>query len=98
MNTDLAKAYPEPVSHAGPKSLDQHVAALDQSQHSSHGVGLLQIERDRATIAQRRIVAALTLHAGTIDVNDVGAEIGQQHCRVGPRADAGHFHDLEPGK
>jgi len=39
---------PEPLGHAGRKSLDQGVGALDESEDQLDGVGVLEVDADRS--------------------------------------------------
>ena len=98
----------QPLERAGPEILDQDVGAIDQLQQLGlAGLGL-EVDDDRALVAvpdhegrafaahegrhATRIVAAV----GPLDLDDVGAVVGQQHRAVGARQMARQVHDREP--
>ena len=95
----LAEA--EPLHHAGPEVLDQHVGLADQAAHQGDRLGPLQVEREAAlagvelaevgalAVAQRRALAHVVAF-GRLDLQDLGAHVGAQ-----PRAVGAGQHDRE---
>src|SRR5690606_24840628 len=56
--------------------------------------GLFQVDRDSATAPIGGSDPRFAVRA--VDTDDVGAHIGQEHGREGPRAHPGHFEDTQP--
>ncbi|MGY4460118.1 hypothetical protein ACVWYI_004078 [Bradyrhizobium sp. LB13.1] len=101
----------EALHRAGRKVLDQHVGVRDQpSQHRFAAVGL-EVQHDAALVAVHhqeggRLIADLRRHrmAGVVairrflDLDDVGAHVGQHQGAGRPGHDMGEIDDLEAGK
>ena len=103
-------AETEPVEHAGTVALQQHVGTGDQAPQHLLARIRLQIERDRplAEVGRDRIggVAAVApaqrprpvALSRRLDLDDVGAVLGQQHAAVGSGHPLAQIDDLEPRK
>src|SRR5205085_4152741 len=85
----------EASRHRGPEILDQHIGALDHAVQDRESLLLLQIEGNGALAAiGPEEKASLTRQAGgelaqhvalrRLDLDDVGAEIGEERATVGP--------------
>jgi hypothetical protein len=96
------------VDHARPQVLDQNVRRVSQPMQLGDVVGRFQVEHDRALVAvlaveierghairperrapDARIVAAL----GLLDLENVGAHVGQQHAGQRPGQRLAHLDD-----
>ena len=86
-------AEAETLGDAGAETLDQDVGLLDEVEDDLDAARILEVDRHRWTAAREDVLLGdRHLHgvaAGTIDANDVSAEIGEQHAgeRTGPDAD-----------
>lgn len=108
--TDAVVAEPEPVHAAGPEVLDDDVGAAGQFAGGGHVVGLAQVERDRAlapvdaeevgglVVSHRRPPGAGVVTGPALDLDHVGAQVGQEHGGVGAGQDAGEVRDQEAGQ
>lgn len=99
----LFGAQAEALRHAGPESLDQGVGTLDQPQDHCNGVGCLEIERNRLPASPQQVIAQRPLQAKfdrflSLDAQDGGTHLGQQHRahRAGPQARK--LDDLDSGE
>src|SRR5665213_4434980 len=87
------RAETKPFHNAGTEPFDQRVRVFDQLQRSLDRFRFLQIERHRAAAAQ------INLHLGrltptlTVDADDFGAHIREQHPGEWAGADSREFHD-----
>ena len=105
-------AHAEPVHHAGPERLEQHVVLAHQPQQHLAAALLLEVQPDRALAAVereeqrrlRRVVGALVVgrrpadvvaHAGVLDLEHVGAEVGEQQRAEAARQQPGEVEDLD---
>jgi hypothetical protein len=88
----------EAFHHAGPEAFDERVGGLGHAQHGLDCLGLLQVQRQRAAIAQRDVLARALGAVRALDPDHVGAEIGEQHGAKGTRADSGDFKYAEAGE
>src|SRR3989442_52757 len=81
--------------HAGPEVLEHHVGLRHQRGEDLLALGMAQVETDallaavvdrevHALAAHHRRMAARLLTAGRLDLDDLGAEIGQQHPAAWP--------------
>ncbi len=96
-------AEAEALDGAVGEVVDHHVRARDQAQEERPAVGrALQIDRDRALVAveevevgrgARRHAARLVAFARTLHLDHVGAQVGQQQPRRGPRDDVAELED-----
>ena len=96
----VVRAEAELLGHARPVGLDQNVRLLDQPQHRLDAVGILQIDRHRGPRSGRQVVLSAAWHAETrvgraVDLDHVGAQVGQQHRGERPGADARELNHLE---
>src|SRR3989442_2723315 len=96
----------QPVRHAGQEVLDDDVGAPGQLEHDARALGLLKVGGQRPLVAvDGREDGA---HAGTaapvaqivaaprpLDLDDVGAEVAQEHRAVGPGDDAREVEDAK---
>src|SRR5205085_4421904 len=94
---DMLPSKPHAVERARRKILHQDVALLDQPFENFFALGMLGIDGDRslAAVKHREIEAVGALHvaqlsardvahAGTLNLNDVGAHIGEELGASGP--------------
>ena len=101
----------EPLRAAGQEVLDDDVGAQRESPHDVLAAGIAQVDRDAALAAVhahevRRLAAregrapgaGLVALAGPLDLDDLGAEVGQQHRAVRPRQHAGQVEDADAGE
>jgi hypothetical protein len=98
------------VDHAGPQVLDQDVRRLAQTVQRLDVRGRLEVEHDRALVAvlaveverrrairpegrapEARVVAAL----GLLDLDHVGAHVGQQHAGQRTGQSLAHLDDAD---
>ena len=100
-------AEPERFHGAGPEILDEDVGARDEALEGLDALGLLEIERDVALVAvddeegrglpvlvgrpRARLVAA----PGVLHLDDVGAEVGEEHGAEGTGQDTGAIDDTD---
>ena len=88
---DALPGEPHAIERAGREVLDQHVAGLDQALEDLHALLVLAVDGDRAlVVVQHREIEAVHLgdvlqlaardvaDAGTLDLDHVGAEPGEQ--------------------
>ena len=88
----------EPLQHAGPQPLDEHVRGIEQAQQHVPPVGRLQVDRDTGPAAVERILRRVhdqPAATRAVDPDDVGAQLGEQHAGVGSGAQPGQFDDAE---
>ena len=90
------------LDDAGAHVLDEHIGALQQLLHQIHAALVFGIDRDRAlgaiVVQERGGKAALTVRhgagevaaAGVLDLDHLGALVGQHHRRQGAGNNAGH--------
>ena len=104
----LAEA--QPVHHLRPEILHQHVGAGDQLAQDLDALGLLEVDRQRALAAvgryeqggelagriDRLAAAARDVAARRLDLDHVGALVGQEHRGKRPRHHAGEVDDPHP--
>ncbi len=86
------RAESQALGHAGPEALDQDVGPLDELEHDLDGAGVLEVERNGWTAAAEHVLGGRHHQTGTtrsIDADDVGTEVGQQHAgeRAGTDSD-----------
>jgi hypothetical protein len=101
----LRFARPELFGHAGPKILDENVGGLDQFVEKLAILVLRRVEGDRALVAIVRLIvgtiqtalegAERVAAAGALDLDHVGAEIGQIHRRRRAGDEGSHLDDPE---
>ena len=77
---------------------------------SAEVVGVLEVERDRAlvavdaevvrrdAVAHRRLPGAGVVAGRRLDLDHLGAEVGEQHRGVGAGQDPGEVGDQQPGQ
>jgi hypothetical protein len=105
-------AQPQPPQRAGAVVLQQDVGVAREPQHHrAAGLGL-EVQRHAALVAvhvekAERVVslhakahraAGLVAGAGRFDLDDVRAQVAQQHAGVRPGHDLGDVEDLDAGK
>ena len=90
----------EPLEHAGPEAFDQHVGALQQLEHDLDRRGVLQIQGDRAPVAQQRIGRRRLVlpRRGALDAHDLRAEVGEHHRAERRGPDRSDLDDFDSGK
>jgi hypothetical protein len=76
-------AEPEALHHAGTEVLDDDIRVADQLLERRAPVGVLQVEHERAFAAVPAVEAvgshAKRVAVGRLDLDDVGAEVAEQH-------------------
>ena len=100
-----------PVLHrAGLEVLDQHVGLREQAQQHRAALGLADIERDRALVAvdadeiariavlERRPPVARLVALRRLDLDHLGAVVGQDHGGVGAAEHAGEVDHPDAGQ
>ena len=105
----MLEAEPQAVERARPEVLDQDVGARQEALEQRAAARLLEIERDAEFGAvDGQEVAAFSLDkrrppdarvvplAGILDLDHLGAEIGQRHRGVGPREYPRQVQDPHP--
>src|SRR5262249_41690779 len=106
---DRLVADSEAVGHAGQKILDHHVGAPGELESHPGAVRVLEVERQRALVSIHRRedrahpvlatpVAKVVAAAGTLDLDDVGAEIAEQERTIRPGHDAREIEDAQSGE
>ena len=103
---DVLPGQPHAVERAGREILHQHVAVLDQPLEDFLALGVLGVDRDRALVAveHREVEAVRALHvaqlaardvadAGPLDLDHVGAHIGEQLRAGRARLHVGEIED-----
>ena len=102
-------AEAEPLHHAGPEVLDQHVGLADEAMHQGDRLGMLQVEREAAlagvelaeigalAVAQRRAQAHVVA-LGRFDLQHVGAHVGEQARAVRAGQHDREVEDAEAGE
>ncbi len=96
----------EPLLHVGPEILDHDVGLLDHALEGGEAFGRLQIERHAALVAMQVLkVAALARPAHRLfdagrrlDLDDIGAPVGELAHAGRARAHAGEIEHREPRK
>ena len=95
----------ETLDHAGPKVLHQHIGASAQALDEIDALRRLEIDGDRALVAVevqergRKAVAPIAVGARVValarllDLDDVGALVGEDHGRPRPRQHRGQIDD-----
>ena len=103
-------AEAQPIHHLRPEILHQHVGAGDQLAQDVDALGLLEVDRQRALAAvgryeqggelagriDRLAAAARDVAARRLDLDHVGALVGQEHRGERPRHHAGEVDDPHP--
>ena len=103
---DMLEGQPHAVERAGREILHQHVAVLHQPVEDFLALGMLGVDGDRALVAVEHgeIEAVGALHvaqlaardvadAGPLDLDHVGAHIGEQLGAGRPRLHVGEIED-----
>ena len=98
----------EPVLHVGPVVLDQHVGGRRQLLEDGDALGRLEVERDAALVAVQveevgavratPPIASSSPLLRHLDLDDVGAPIGEMPRRRRPGARARQVDHLEAGQ
>ncbi len=86
----------EPLHDSRSVALDETVSVGDQPFEGCEAVVSLDVERDRRAAAVEQVDGdvGVGLHRlGSVDAQDVGAQIGQHHGGVRARGEAGHLDD-----
>ena len=102
-------AEPEPRHDARAELLDQHVGAFDQrlklgairfALEVEHQAFLAAVEQreHRALAVETRLVMAQVLAARPLDLDHLGAGLGQQQGGERPRQERGEVEDEKPGQ
>ena len=96
-------AQAQPVHHAGPEILHQHVGGLQQAQQQRAALFGFQVERDGALVgvehgerqrrAARTLAVAQAVAFERLDLDHVGARHGQQERAIGTGIDARQIDD-----
>jgi len=107
LGAQLVRAEPVALGDADAQILQHHVGALeDQRAQARRLAGVAEIDRDAALVAVERLVgrggavpprrapaARVVALLGVLDLDHVGAEIGQDHARVGRRDTVSELDD-----
>lgn len=102
----------KPVHHTRPETLDDHVGPPGQLQERFASLGTLEIQREAALVAIDGPVevagsalfpaathgAHVVAGAGVLDLDDVGAEVGEVEARHRARQEAGQVEHPDAGK
>ena len=88
---------PEPLHHAGPKTLDQRVGVREQVEHLRDRSLVLQIELDDLAAAHRHALHVLP-GADAVERHHLGAHVGQHHAGKRAGTDAGELDDAITGQ
>jgi hypothetical protein len=110
--TEPVPAQPEALHHAGSAVLDEDVGLEHERARRVAGRRVLEVERDRALAAiDRREVLGVAVRdrwplphrvaLGRLDLDDLGAEVGEQHAAERPGrhlAELDDAHALERAK
>ena len=96
---------------AGLEVFGQHVGAFEQAQQDLAAGGLADVERDRLLVAvdadevagvrlvaERRAPVAHLVALRRLDLDHLGAVVGQDHRAVGTAEHAGQVDDLDAGE
>jgi hypothetical protein len=94
----------EALHHTGPEALDDDVGRRGQLAEDRLAVGRLHVERHRPLVAvgegvdraAHPLVAGGSLRIGRLDLEDLGAHVGQHHRRHLGRRDARELENLDP--
>src|SRR6202008_722452 len=90
----------EPLGDSRAEALDEHVGLGDQPQHQVAVLVALQVRRDRSPVPQQVVITGVDRRsrplARTLDADDVGPQVTEEHRGVRPRADAGQLDDSQP--
>ena len=95
----------ESIHHSRSEALDDHVGGRGKAEKCLTPHGILEIDRERALVAvervehrrvlihERRHPAQVVTAGGVLDLDDVGAEVGQEHSAEWPREQPGQIED-----
>jgi hypothetical protein len=105
-----SRAQPQAVGDAGPEGLDQHVGRLAKVEQKIAPLGRLEIEHDALLAAveiaeehggrpvEEANVAAGVAFARRLDLDHLGAVIGERHGQVRARQERGEVDDAQVRK
>ena len=89
----------ESFHHAGSKSFDQSICALDKLQQRFNTIGLFQVDRDIFSSALHHVPICVAtgriahrLHA--LNAHNLGTHVAEHHRRKRPRPNTGDFNYL----
>ena len=92
----------EPFGDPGTPALDQDGGPVGQPEDHLGPVGVLQVNHDRplAPVEQvpPRVAGRQRARLRSVDPDDVGSQVGQQHRRERGGADPGELQDPDPGQ
>ena len=90
----------EPLHHARPEALQQHVGRFRQREHGLDGAGLLEVERGRAPAPVQQVGARMdaVTRPHPVDAQHIRAHVRQQHGAMRPRPDAGDLQHTQAGQ
>jgi hypothetical protein len=88
---DLLRAEPETLHDAGAKAFDQDIGFRDDRVRLSKAGGILEIEFDHAPPAMDELSRIALPLPGARNRYDIGAHVGQQHCREWSGANGREF-------
>ena len=91
-------AEPETFHHAGTKALDKAVGLVDQPpRRIDAGIGLdVECDRFSSPVENRGPVGATDpVTARSVDADNLGPHVGEQHAAMRRRADSDHFDDFD---
>ena len=84
------------LHHAGTKTFNKHISALDEFEHRFHAVRMFQIHRDTFAPPRQHVGARRpTDGCRTINANDLRAHVRQHHSAERARPDALQFNNLQ---
>ena len=102
---ERVEADPEPVHDAGTEALDDDVGTVDEPEKRLVPQGVLEVDGQRALVAvhgmehrrvlvdERRHPAHVVATGGVLDLDDVGAEVRQEHRAERSRQQSGEVED-----
>ena len=89
----------EPLDHARPVALDEHVGVVDEPLHDPPARLVLEVDRDaRPGAAQATGERQRVRLTGAVDPHDVGAQLGEHHPGEGGRPDATQLDHPDAGQ
>ena len=90
---------PQPLGHARPEPLDQHVGPGRQPQNDLDPVGVLEVDGDRPAAPVEHVHPGHGVgDARPVDPGDVRPQVGQHHAGERRRTDAGQLDDPDAGQ
>jgi hypothetical protein len=93
----VGRTEPEPFGDTRAQAFDQDVGRFDELKDGLNTARILQINRNRWTATSQDVFIGRTelesVATRTVDTDDIGAQIGEQHRGERARADADELDD-----